>query len=67
MQDIIEKLRDDAQYYGEFGKQYLSNSDIGALLGNPKEFGVRRLLRLFTLIVAHAPQRCIRSTAKSMA
>jgi len=40
MEDIIEKLRDDAQYYGEFGKQYLSNSDIGALLSNPKDFGV---------------------------
>ena len=24
----IEKLKDDEHYYGEFGKQYLSNSDI---------------------------------------
>ena len=30
--EIIEKLRDDENYYGKFGKQYLSNSDISALL-----------------------------------
>jgi hypothetical protein len=40
--DIIEILRDDTQYYGEFGKQYLSNSDIGTLLKNPAEFRVSR-------------------------
>ena len=28
-QDIITKLRDDKEYYGGVGKQYLSNSDIG--------------------------------------
>ncbi len=32
---IIEKLKDDAHYYGDFGKQYLSNSDIQTLLKNP--------------------------------
>ena len=37
-QEIIEKLRDDENYYGEFGKTYLSNSDIGALLNNPLDF-----------------------------
>ena len=26
--EIIEKLRDDQEYYGDFGKQYISNSDI---------------------------------------
>lgn len=40
--DILEKLRDDKEYYGAFGKQYLSNSDIGTLLSNPQEFGVSR-------------------------
>lgn len=39
---IIDKLRDDANYYGSFGKQFLSNSDIGTLLNNPKDFGVSR-------------------------
>lgn len=34
----IEKLRDDAHYYGEFGKKYISNSDISKLIHNPKEF-----------------------------
>jgi hypothetical protein len=38
---VIEKLKDDEHYYGEFGRQYLSNSDIGALLTNPKEFKKR--------------------------
>ena len=37
--EIIEKLRDDEHYYGEFGKQYLSNSDISALLNNPLALG----------------------------
>jgi uncharacterized pyridoxamine 5'-phosphate oxidase family protein len=36
---ILDRLRNDEDYYGAFGKQYLSNSDIGALLKNPKEFG----------------------------
>ena len=26
--DIIEKLKQDEHYYGDFGKNYLSNSDI---------------------------------------
>jgi len=36
--DIIESLKDDTLYYGDFGKQYLSNSDIDKLLNNPKQF-----------------------------
>jgi hypothetical protein len=32
---IIEMLREDEHYYGDFGKQYLSNSDIKTLLKNP--------------------------------
>ena len=40
MSDVIEKLRNDADYYGEFGRQYLSNSDIKVLLDNPAMFGV---------------------------
>ena len=38
-EEIIEKLRDDANYYGKFGKQYLSNSDISTLLKNPLDYG----------------------------
>ena len=37
--EIIEKLRDDANYYGEYGKKYLSNSDIKTLLNNPLALG----------------------------
>ena len=36
--EILEKLRDDENYYGDFGKQFLSNSDISALLNNPLDF-----------------------------
>lgn len=42
LSDILDKLRDDEQYYGEFGRQYLSNSDIGNLLKTPYLFGVSR-------------------------
>lgn len=37
--EILNRLRDDNDYYGAFGKQFLSNSDIDALLSNPREFG----------------------------
>ena len=36
--EIIEKLKDDDHYYGNFGKEYLSNSDISVLLANPLSF-----------------------------
>ena len=39
MDKIIEKLSDDKHYYGEFGKKYLSNSDISTLLKNPLLLG----------------------------
>ena len=38
MKEMIDQLRDDEQYYGEFGKQFLSNSDIITLLNDPKNF-----------------------------
>jgi hypothetical protein len=39
MDNIIETLRNDAEYYTGIGKNYLSNSDIGILLSNPQDFG----------------------------
>ena len=36
---VIEKLRDDEHYYGDFGKKYLSNSDISTLLTNHLALG----------------------------
>jgi len=33
--EIIDKLRENKHYYGEFGQQYLSNSNISTLLDNP--------------------------------
>ena len=41
MEDL-KLLREDKHYYGDVGRKYLSNSDIGTLLNNPKEFGVSR-------------------------
>ena len=32
---ILERLKNDEDYYGSFGKQFLSNSNIGTLLNNP--------------------------------
>jgi len=32
---VLQKLKEDEHYYGAFGKQYLSNSDISTLLNNP--------------------------------
>ena len=37
--EIIEKLKIDEHYYGEFGKQYLSHSDISTLLKDPLALG----------------------------
>ena len=37
MKEIYDKLREDEHYYGEFGQQFLSNSDISVLLKNPKD------------------------------
>ena len=36
---VLQKLKEDEHYYGEFGKQYLSNSDISTLLNNPLQLG----------------------------
>lgn len=34
----LERLLDDSQYYGDFGRQFLSNSDVGDLLKDPRGF-----------------------------
>ena len=39
---VLELLKDDQEYYKGVGKKYLSNSDIGTLLNNPKLFGKER-------------------------
>ena len=40
--NIIETLKDDHEYYSGIGKNYLSNSDIGTLLSNPRDYGKKR-------------------------
>lgn len=39
MKSILKKLQDDNHYYGAYGRNYLSNSNIGVLLANPRDFG----------------------------
>ena len=34
--EILKKLKQDEHYYGEYGKRFLSNSDISILLKNPR-------------------------------
>ena len=38
----LDILQNDEMYYGDFGKQYLSNSDILFLLKNPTQFRVKQ-------------------------
>ncbi|MGY8864956.1 MAG: PD-(D/E)XK nuclease-like domain-containing protein [Methylophagaceae bacterium] len=38
-EEAVNKLREDEHYYGEFGKQFLSNSNISTLLKNPLSLG----------------------------
>ena len=38
-EDVLKQLENDEQYYGSFGKKYLSNSDISTLLTNPLALG----------------------------
>ena len=38
MKEELLKLKEDSQYYGKFGRQFLSNSDIITLLKDPKSF-----------------------------
>lgn len=40
--EVLELLKNDQEYYEGIGKNYLSNSDIGTLLNNPKDFGKPR-------------------------
>lgn len=40
--EILEKLRNDEHYYGDFGKAFLSNSNISDLLTNPLMMGAPR-------------------------
>lgn len=42
MLNIIDVLKDDKEYYSGIGRNYLSNSDIGTLLNNPKDYGKER-------------------------
>ena len=39
IKDSIERLQSDEEYYGEFGSQFLHNSDIYTFLNNPQGYG----------------------------
>ena len=40
--EILKKLEQDEHYYGDYGKQFLSNSDISTLLKNPLLYGEQK-------------------------
>ena len=44
-QEVLTALKDDEKYYGDFGKKYLSNSDISTLLTNPLALGQKQAQR----------------------
>jgi len=39
---MLDRLRNDEDYYGTYGSQFLSNSTVGVLLSNPKLYGVKQ-------------------------
>ena len=36
---VKEVLKNDDQYYGEYGRKFLSNSNVDVLINNPKDYG----------------------------
>lgn len=40
--EAIELLRDDNNYYGSYGKKFVSNSDVGTLIDNPFAYGTQK-------------------------
>tara|TARA_Y100001937_G_scaffold124181_1_gene188455 strand:- start:288 stop:1028 length:741 start_codon:yes stop_codon:yes gene_type:complete len=40
--EVLEKLKNDENYYGEFGQKFRSNSDISTLLSNPLALGIQQ-------------------------
>jgi hypothetical protein len=42
LNEAIERLRNDEDYYGQFGRQFRSNSDISTLLTNPLALGAEQ-------------------------
>ena len=36
--EVLERLKNDEDYYGDFGKKFISNSDIRTLMTNPLGF-----------------------------
>jgi len=38
-EEILKRLQNDEDYYGDFGKQFLSNSNISTLMNNPLALG----------------------------
>ena len=40
--EVLERLKSDEDYYGDFGKQFRSNSDISTLLTNPLALGAQQ-------------------------
>lgn len=43
IEKIIEGLREDENYYGDYGRRFVSNSDVKTLLENPVMYGQPRV------------------------
>tara|TARA_R100000773_G_C4220790_1_gene119530 strand:+ start:844 stop:1581 length:738 start_codon:yes stop_codon:yes gene_type:complete len=50
MDKDLKLLKEDIHYYGKFGKQFLSNSDIITLLNDPKNFRIDKPMTKAMLI-----------------
>ena len=50
MEKDLQLLKEDSHYYGKFGKQFLSNSDIITLLNDPKNFRQDKLMTKAMLV-----------------
>lgn len=40
-QESLKNLKDDSKYYGDYGKQWLSNSDVYTLIHNEEQYGCK--------------------------
>ena len=54
--EVLKALEDDDNYYGDFGKKYLSNSDISTLLTNPLALGKQQAPRPAFLVGGYFTQ-----------
>ena len=60
--EILDRLRSDEDYYGEFGRQFRSNSDISTLLTNPLALGTPQKPNINFLVGGYFPHHSFNLT-----